>query len=182
MLLIPRLTSTQLADVLLHMAVLTIAVSGFCLVVGARRLAGRVFLLGCLLAASVVFASSKATMGKSTLGLPVPEWFVGWLTLAALGALVLRLHPRIVFGLAVIPIFVMTAPLVHAWLDTQPFWMSFLIYTSVGLIALQALLTILFGGAAAGHFTGVMLVRVFDLLISGPLRGLAGGFRLMRQR
>ena len=117
-------------------------------------------------------------MQLSGIGMLIPDWVLGWLAVAAVGAAIIGLPRRIVFGFAAPPLFRwIILPNIDPWFAAQPFWFRTSAVLIISLLGIQAAITLVFGKQVAGHFVGTMLVRLFDLLLLGPLRGIAALIR-----
>lgn len=102
----------------------------------------------------------------------LPDWIIEWLAIAAGVSVILRAYR--IAGLLAFPVFVrwVAWPTAKPFYDSIPEWQKFLIIALVGLIVLQGLIRLVFGREATGHFTGTMLVRLFDLVFFGPFRSI----------
>src|SRR5437763_396437 len=107
-------------------------------------------------------------MHLTGIGTLLPDWVLGWLIAAAVGAAIIRLPRRIVFGFAAPPLLRwIVLPAIDPWFAAQPMWFQAAAILVAGLLAVQSALTLVFGEQVAGHFVGTMLVRIFDCVVLG---------------
>ena len=110
-------------------------------------------------------------MHLTGIGALLPDWVLGWLAVAAAGAAIIGLPRRVALGLAAPPAFRwVVMPAISPWFSAQPLWLQGAAFLAVALLTVQSVLTLVFGKEAAGHFIGVMLVRIFDLVVVGAFR------------
>jgi hypothetical protein len=101
-----------------------------------------------------------------------PEWLTVWFAIAAVGAFILgfRRAGMALMGWPIIDWIVL--PAIDPIIDQLPGWAVAALLVVVALLMLQGALSLLFGPEAVGHVIGTYLVRLIDVLLLGPFRGL----------
>jgi len=109
-----------------------------------------------------------------------PEWLTPWIGIAAVAAAIMgmkKIAASLGFFFA-IDVFVM--PILDPWLGELPIWVLAIALLLFPLLLLNAIISFIFGGEAAGQFTGTWIVRIFDFLLLAPFRLLKILWRLFR--
>lgn len=115
----------------------------------------------------------------SEISLLFPEWLTPWIVVAAVAAAIMGFN-RVAVSLGIyVAIDLFIAPMLEPWLDQLPLWTLALAALLLPLLVLNAIISLVFGKEAGGHFTGTWLVRIFDLLILGPFHIVGYLLRLL---
>lgn len=110
----------------------------------------------------------------------LPEWALPWMVVLAITALVVGARGLAGMAAGVVAADLVLAPLLAPWIDALPDWALAPILVVFGLMVLNSALAFLFGREAAGHVTGTLLMRLFDLILLGPFRLLRALLRARR--
>lgn len=114
------------------------------------------------------------TMLPTGVGFIVPDWAMIWFLIFAGAAFILGAR-RVAILVASVPLirwFVW--PVVADTFPELPLWIQILAIVLVPLLLIHGLITLVFGAPTAAHFTGAWLVRLGDLLLFSPTRGIRG--------
>src|ERR1039458_8645538 len=109
----------------------------------------------------------------------IPEWTLPWIAVAAAVAFILG-RPRAGSSFALT--FILQAwltPILKPWLDQQPLWLQAIWALVIWILLMQTIVSIIFGRRVGDGFATHWVIRVVDLLILGPFRGIAYLLRLL---
>ncbi len=109
----------------------------------------------------------------------IPEWTLPWIAVAAAVAFVLG-RPRAGSGFALAFILLTwLTPILKPWLEQQPLWLQAVWVLAVWILLMQAIISLIFGRAVGDGFATHWVIRIVDLLVLGPLRGIAYLLRVL---
>ena len=120
--------------------------------------------------------------GHALATLFMPAWLLPWIAVLAIGALIVGARSLAIFLFTLLAVELVLVPMLGVWLESWPLWAVLLAAVIFALSIVNGLIALVFGKEAAGNYTGTMLVRLTDLILSLSFRSVRSIVNFVRRR